>query len=66
MTGLAIIYMHEREDGRIDISSEILGDCINADALAGQLMRGMLLLQGVNFSCNPNSIAAHPTDLKMQ
>ena len=66
MTGFAIIYMHEREDGRIDISSEILGDCINADALAGQLMRGMLLLQGVNFSCKPDGIAAYPTPLEMQ
>ena len=66
MTGFAIIYMYEREDGRIDISTETYGDCENADALAGQLMHGMLLLQGVNFSCNPNGIAAHPTDLKMQ
>jgi hypothetical protein len=60
MTGFAIIFMHEREDGRIEISTEVIGECNNADVLASQLMQGMLMLEGVNYSNNPNGIAAHP------
>lgn len=64
--GFAIIYLHEREDGRIDISTEVIGECEQADILASQLMQGMLLLEGVYFSRKPKGIAAHPTALEMQ
>ena len=64
--GFAIIFMHEHEDGRIDISTEVIGECEQADVLATQLMQGMLLLEGVYYSRHPNGIAAHPTALEMQ
>lgn len=64
--GMAIIYLHEQEDGRIDISTEVLGECDEADALASQIMQGLLLLEGVYFSRKPNAIAAHPIALEMQ
>jgi hypothetical protein len=66
MTGFAIIFMHEREDGRIEISTEVIGECPNADVLSTQLMHGMLMLEGVHFSRYPNGIAAHPNALEMQ
>lgn len=64
--GFAIIYMHEHEDGRIDISTETIGECEQADVLATELMKGMLLLEGVYFSRKPKGIAAHPIALEMQ
>ena len=65
MTGFSIIFMHEREDGCIEISAEVIGECMNAHILASQLMQGMLLLEGVNYSNTPNSIAARSTSPAM-
>ena len=64
--GVTVIYLHELENGRINVSAESVGECDAADELASHILQGLLLLQGVYYAERPADIAAHPMALEMQ
>jgi hypothetical protein len=66
MMGVAVLYLHEQEDGQIHISAEIVGECENASVLLCELIQTMTMLDGVQYNNQPIGIAANPTASDIQ